>query len=97
MPSQVKAPEVASVGESGFKKPYFSDDFIHEVRREFLLQAENEEDFETAYLESDLATIQIDDWFVRRFLKWKPTTKAEAVKSIQEALRWRAEVKIDTW
>lgn len=49
------------------------------------------------FAEQDVEMLKIDDWFIRRFLAWKPTTLDEAVKTMTEVMEGRHEMGITTW
>lgn len=38
-----------------------------------------------------------DNWFLRRFLAWRPTTVHEATDAIHKALIWRKKIKLHCW
>ena len=84
---------------------YFDDDFIQQVREGVLEQCElvdnnNDEVVyrkDLIYDRKDVEQLKVDDWFIRRFLKWEPTTLNAAVKCMHQALLWRKRIEINSW
>lgn len=94
------------------KKPeqYFDDAFIASVREKLLAHVEldlktqklSEESSKNksnllAYEQVDIEKLKTDDWFIRRFLKWEPTSVEQAVKTMQQVLAWRKRISINHW
>lgn len=50
-----------------------------------------------SYEPADLEQLKADDWFIRRFLKWEPTSVEQAVKTMQQVLAWRKRIAINHW
>ena len=76
---------------------YFDDNFISDVRDGVLEQLSVVDDCEDLYDAIDLERLKNDDWFIRRFLAWRPTELVEAVKAVHNALLWRKKISINNW
>lgn len=75
-------------------KPYFDDDFVEAVRSKLLFNYKQDN---LNYDKHDLTNLKKSDWFIRRFLAWKPTTIDQAVKIVNDVLLWRSQVGINHW
>ena len=61
-------------------------------------QEEKDTQSKLPYHVSDVKLIKSDDnWFLRRFLAWKPATVNEAAEHIHKALTWRKKVQLHSW
>ena len=81
---------------------YFNDEFVQQVRNTILERLEladnNNCDDELIYDRADVERLKSnDDWFIRRFLKWTPTSLSDAENVIHQALLWRKSIKINSW
>jgi hypothetical protein len=73
---------------------YFDENFVQQVRHRFLETLPQNQKY---YDKSDVHKLLTSDWFVRRFLAWRPTTVETAVKSVHEAMKWRNNIGINDW
>lgn len=71
---------------------YFDINFVQQVRTALLKMDPN------LFHSKDVnLLVQQDNWFIRRFLAWRPTTLSAAIKTMVDALKWRKEININEW
>lgn len=75
-------------------KVYFDEIFVQQVRNKLLDKIQKDSDL---YDKSDVHKLLTSDWFVRRFLAWKPTNIETAVKCVNEAMKWRKNIGVNEW
>ncbi|XP_054157559.1 motile sperm domain-containing protein 2-like [Oppia nitens] len=74
---------------------YFDETFVESVRTELIAKIETNCQ---VYDKRDVHKLMTcDDWFVRRFLPWRPTTVDTAVKCVSDAMKWRHLKAINDW
>ncbi|CAG2109797.1 unnamed protein product [Medioppia subpectinata] len=73
---------------------YFDESFVQSVRDQLSEKIECNADL---YDKRDVHKLLTCDWFVRRFLAWRPTQVDCAVKCVAEAMKWRHALGINDW
>jgi len=73
---------------------YFDEEFVQQVRTRLL---DDYDQNNHLYDTVDIEKLMTNDWFVRRYLAWKPTTIDNAVQCVHEAMKWRKILGINNW
>ena len=73
---------------------FFDEEFVQSVRERMTEKIELNCDH---YDKRDVHKLLTNDWFIRRFLAWRPTTVDNAVKCVNDAMKWRHILRINDW